>query len=120
MRRLLILHDADEENILFDRVEWITDKARAREVGVYDSTFDAAGFYVYNEEVLMETLPVSADCKVTILDWEGNYVPEEVSISRLKSVLQEREEKYNATELIPYQITVRGGTVTVIEEHYVP
>lgn len=65
----------------------------------------------------MKNYPLSAACKITVLDWHDSYATLEISADQLAELLAERGE---LNEGIPYEFVMENGEVTGITEHYVP
>lgn len=112
---LAYLDSFDGKQLTFDDAEWVdVPSDRARELNVEKEAADA-GFYIYNEDSSLETLPVAPDCACTILDWNNSYEPKEIKTDELPAILNERENTN-----IPYLLTIEGQKIVKIEEHYVP
>ncbi|MDE7312214.1 MAG: hypothetical protein K2N87_11460 [Eubacterium sp.] len=105
----------DGKQLAFDDAEWVdVPSDRAKELGVEKEAADA-GFYIYNEDTSLETLPVAPECECTILDWYNSYEPKEITVEELPAILEERADTH-----IPYLLTFEGQEIVKIEEHYVP
>ena len=114
---LAYIIDFDSNNIGVDVVEWITvPSSRADELGIKEED-GPSGFYIYNPVTLTEQFTLSADCAITILDWQNSFETQSISAEKFVAALQERGEQNN---FIPYSFKVRNGTITEISEHYVP
>lgn len=102
----------DGGKLIFDEVEWVeVPSDRATELGIAD----AGGFYIHNEREALESFPLAQECVYTVLDWENNYEPTTVTLSRFLELLEEREENR-----IPYNLGFLGGKITSVTEHYIP
>lgn len=112
---LAYIHGLEDGNLAFDTVEWVdVPSDRAKELGIEDEYLDS-GFYVHNEATHVETLPLSEDCRCTLLDWADSYKPVETAIKDLPDILKERKDTN-----IPYELTIQNQKITNIQEHYVP
>lgn len=101
--------------LTFDDAEWVDAPSdRAKELHVEEEAKDA-GFYIYNEEASLDTLPLAKKCKYRILDWQNSYEPKNISLKEFSAVLKEREGLN-----IPYVLTIKKQKIVKIEEHYVP
>lgn len=112
---LAYIDSFDGKQLAFDDAEWVdVPSDRAKELNVEKEAEDA-GFYIYNEDASIETLPVAEQCTCTILDWEKSYEPKEITVEELSAVLEERKDTK-----IPYLLTIEEQEIVKIEEHYVP
>ncbi len=112
---LAYIDSFDGKQLAFDDAEWVdVPSDRAKELNVEKEAEDA-GFYIYNEDASIETLPVAEQCTCTILDWEKSYEPKEITVEKLCAVLEERKDTK-----IPYLLTIEEQEIVKIEEHYVP
>ena len=109
--------DWNDDNVSIDVVEWVqVPSSRADELGITDED-GPGGFYIYNETTLIQRLTISADCMITILDWQNNYHPQTVSTEKFITILQERGEQ-NLNILYSFEITY--DEITKISEQYIP
>ena len=114
---LAYITDFGADSISIDAIEWVTvPSSRANELGIKEED-GPSGFYIYNPDILTEQFTLSADCTITVLDWQNSYEPQTISAENFFAVLQERGEQNN---FIPYAFTITNGTMTEISEHYVP
>ena len=114
---LAYITDFNVDIISIDAIEWVTvPSSRADELGIKEEE-GPSGFCIYNPDILTEQFPLSADCTITVLDWQNSYEPQTISAEKFFAVLQERGEQNN---FIPYAFTITNGTMTEISEHYVP
>lgn len=114
---LAYITDLNDDKISIDVVEWImVPSSRADELGIKEED-GPSGFYIYNPDTLTEQFTLSADCTITILDWQNSFETQSISAEKFVAALQERGEQNN---FIPYSFKVRNGTITEISEHYVP
>ena len=114
---LAYITDFDTDKISIDVVEWVTvPSSRANELGIKEED-GPSGFYIYNPDTLTEQFTLSADCTITVLDWQNSFEREIISADNFITVLQERGEQ-NA--FIPYILEIANGKITKISEHYVP
>lgn len=112
-RTMYYIRSIDDKNITVDAVEWVdVPGRRAAELGIEENE---SGFFIYNEEELLETLALTEDCKCTILDWTDSFVPKDVTMEELLNILTERE----GTET-PYILTIKNSEIVEFIEQYVP
>lgn len=105
----------DGKQLTFDDAEWVdVPSDRAKELGVEKEAADS-GFYIYNKDSSLETLPLAKECECTILDWSNSFEPKEIPVEELPAILEERKDTH-----IPYVLTIEEQEIVKIEEHYVP
>lgn len=105
----------DSTTLSFDIVEWVTVPGeRATELGI---TVDDApsGFSIYNENVMIEELPLADNCVYRLLNWTDNYVQKDVTKEEMVSILAERKGTN-----IPYHLMIENNEISAITEQYVP
>ena len=105
----------DGTTLSFDIVEWVTVPGeRATELGI---TVDDApsGFSIYNENVMIEELPLADNCVYRLLNWTDNYVQMDVKKEEMVSILAERKGTN-----IPYHLMIENNEISAITEQYVP
>ena len=114
---LAYIRDLDADMISIDEIEWVTvPGTRADELGITEE--DApSGFYIYNPNTLTVQFALSADCMITVLDWQNSFEQKIISVDDFITFLQERGE-HNA--FIPYTLEIANGEIIKINEHYVP
>ena len=109
---LAYIHGCDRETLSFDEVEWVeTPSARATELGVVAD----GGFYIHNEEELVEELPLAGNCVFIVCDWEDSYEQKQVSLSGFLRILEERKAAPT-----PYHLELSDGKIITVTEQYVP
>ena len=114
---LAYITDVNDDKISIDEIEWVTvPSSRANELGIKEED-GPSGFYIYNPDILTEQFTLSADCTITVLDWQNSFEPQSISAEKFVAVLQERGEQ---NSFIPYTINVTNDEITEISEHYVP
>ena len=106
--------DSSKCEISFDRLEWIsaTDTERIHELGLDPEADFPNDYYIYNETEEVETLPLSKDAKLSVLDPENPASTKEISAEALSKNLGSHPGLY--------RITVESGAVTKVEAQYVP
>ena len=110
---LAYIESFDGEQLAFDEVEWITFPSnRAEELGLTDP---GGGFDIYNERETVEQLPVVKTGVCTVLNWEANYTPMNVSTVEFLDILEER-----SGAAVPYYLTIEDNQIVEIREQYVP
>ena len=114
---LAYITDLNDDKISIDEIEWVTvPSSRADELEIKKED-GPSGFYIYNPDILTEQFTLSADCTITILDWQNSFEPQSISAEKFVAVLQERGEQ---NSIIPYSVKATNGKITEISEHYVP
>ncbi len=107
-------YDEKTRMLTFDEIEWVIqeDAKRVGELGL-DANLDFPnGFYIYNESDQTNTLEVSGDVRVYLVNWR------DLSNHTLTDVngLAERMAEYQA----PYHLTIEDGVIVEILEQYTP
>ena len=114
---LAYITDFNVDIISIDVIEWVTiPSSRADELGIKEED-GPSGFYIYNPDTLTEQFTLSAECKITVLDWQNSFVPKTISADDFITVMQERGEQ---NIFIPYLLEITNGEINQISEHYVP
>lgn len=106
------------DSMVVDEVEWVTDSARAAEIGV-DETLPA-GFYLYNEVEEQVECFFAESCTFTILDWNNNFEPVQVDRQTFLDTMSERQEKYDSWSGISYILEIADGKIVSVTEQYQP
>lgn len=115
---MVFLMDFDGYDIYGDAIEWVlVPSERADELGI---EYGPSGFYIYNPETVIEHFTLSPDCAITILDHNDSYMPIQVSIEELFTVLEERRELSEISYYIPYTFVITNGEITELTEQYTP
>lgn len=113
-----LIKDLNSDSLLLDEVEWVTDPARAEELGLTEVM--PGGFYVYNETEAPIICPFAEDCSFTILDWYDNYEVIQVDKQTFLDTLADRDSTYNALSITPFIIETEDGKIISVMEQYVP
>lgn len=100
-----------------DLAEWVeVPGSRADELGITED--DAPnGFSVYNRKAEEQTVPLSDECRFTVLDWEGDFAEKEVSADEFAAILKGRGDMGLG---IPYHLEAKDGAVVSVREQYLP
>jgi beta-lactamase regulating signal transducer with metallopeptidase domain len=108
--------DVVQHTFLFDEFEWVTDEARAKELGV-DMP---GGFYIYNAEERWDTYSYS-DVWFNIIDYSQEMITLEVDELRFAEQVQQFEA-YDAPGMpgMPAVLTYSDDKLILIEQKYVP
>lgn len=114
--------DVGPRTIEFDVVQWLTGE-EARAAYTADHPDDPGGppndYYVVNENPRLRVLPVAGDATVTVL--EHGFEPTQIAFEDLPAFLADDAlPDDRALWHDPFWLTVRGDTVTAIEEQYIP
>lgn len=112
---LAYIHGLEDDTLAFDAVEWVdVPSNRAKELGIEDEYLDT-GFYVHNEDVHIENLPLAEDCRCILYGQTDSDQPAETDIKDLPAIFKERKDAN-----IPYELTIQNQKITNIQEHYLP
>ncbi len=112
----------DGNSLKYDIVEWIeVPGSRATELGITDDEAPN-GFYIYNEEMLSEELPISENIVYSIIGMgDGDLTHLEVTKEEMAAFFEEREKEEAELEMhYPYHLTIENGEIVKIEEQYIP
>lgn len=119
---LVYVDEFDGTSLKYDVVEWVeVPGTRATELGITQE--DAPnGFYVHNEEVLIEELTLSADSVYSIIGMgDGDLTHYEVTKEEMTVFFEEREKTEAEIDVqFPYHLTIVDGEIVRIEEQYIP
>ena len=113
-----IIKGFQNDSLLLDEVEWVTDSARAAELGLTENM--PGGFYVYNEKESQVTCPFAENCSFTILDWSNNYESIPADRQTFLDTIADRDSMYGASSVIPFIIEIEDGKIISVTEQYVP
>jgi len=108
------VYDEKIRMLTFDEIEWVvkTDTKRVNELGL-DAELDFPnGYYIHNESVQENSLKVSDDVKVYIINWSDLANPLLTDVNGLTK----RMAEYPA----PYHLTIKDGLIVEILEQYRP
>jgi hypothetical protein len=78
------------------------------------------GYYIINDNPQLRRLPVADEVAVTVLDWNAGFQPFVVAFADLPTELAARGAPDEHLGVNPFWLTVDDGTVTAIEEQYIP
>ena len=114
---------SDGTRIKFDPIEWITleDTDRIDELEIEE--FDMPnGYYIYNYEIEYE---VDENTEYRFIDWGNNFASSDEDRFHYSTKDKEKFIEYLNTYTdkavkVPFWITIKDGTVQIIEEQYVP
>jgi hypothetical protein len=106
--------DAESRELFFNAVEWIDSRERAEAVGIDFDNDMPGGFYIYDEKVIEESLPVSEALSYYTLN-------ESTPMKAAEQVLWEFVD-YMKTEGFnyPFRIRILNGEITQIDQMYLP
>ena len=104
--------DATHRKLTFDLIIFLTGQAAKDEWKKEGNTGDGPpnDYLIVNNNPKLRTLPVSSSASITYNDPNNSFAPTSVSLAGLKGPFKYR----------PFWITVTGGTITKIEEQFVP
>lgn len=78
-------------------------------------------YYIVNENPRLRVLPVAEGAAITVLDWTGGFEPRTIGFADLPAALA--DDLYPDDGRLwptPFWLTVEDGTVTAMEEQYIP
>jgi hypothetical protein len=104
--------DASHQKLTFDLVIFLTGQAAKDEWKAQGNTDDGPpnDYLIVNNNPKLRTLPVSPSVSVTYNDPNNSFAPTSITFAQLKGPFQYR----------PFWITVQNGTITKIEEQFIP
>ncbi|MDD3655060.1 MAG: M56 family metallopeptidase, partial [Desulfotomaculaceae bacterium] len=107
-------YDEKTRVLTFDEIEWVkqTDTKRVGELGLNADLDFPNGYYIHNESEQENSLKVSNDVKVYVVNW---HEPAKPSLTDIKG-LTKRIAEYKA----PYHLTIKDGVIIEILEQYRP
>ena len=110
--------DPAASSLSLDKAQWITDTdtQEMEKAGITPEDMPG-GFYLHNPETQWESVSVSPQVTCTYLDPDGNFENRECKDFSQFSQLFESQDYFQAS---PYWITVQQGSVTQIQQQYVP
>jgi|SRR5215470_1040917 len=110
-------------SVKFDLIQFLTgDEAVAAYHRDHPDEPDGPpdGFYIINDNPKLRRLPVADDVTVTVLDWNAGFQPKVVAFADLPAELAARGIPGKNLGANPFWLTVDDGTITAIEEQYLP
>jgi hypothetical protein len=116
--------DVAGRSVEFDPIQFLTgDEATA--AYVEDHPDDPGGppndYYIVNDNPRLCRLPVADNVAVVVLDWEGGFKPQTAAFTDLPALLAAYTwPDTGETMRGPFWLTVENGTITAIEEQYIP
>lgn len=119
---LVYVEEFDGTSLKYDIVEWMeVPGSRATELGITDDEA-SNGFYIYNEEVLSEELPIAENIVYSIIGMgNGDLTHLEVTTEEMVAFFEERGKAEAEHEMrYPYHLTIENGEIVRIEEQYIP
>jgi hypothetical protein len=114
--------DVGGRTVEFDLIQWLTGE-EAREAYTADNPDDPGyppnDYYIVNDNPRLRVLPVTGDVTVTVL--EHGFEPMDIAFEELPAfVAEDLFPDDGALWHNPFWLTVRDGTITDIEEQYIP
>jgi hypothetical protein len=114
--------DVEGRTVEFDLIQWLTGEA-AREAYTADNPDDPGyppnDYYIVNDNPRLRLLPVAGDVTVTVL--EHGFEPMGIAFEELPAfVAEDLSPDDGALWHNPFWLTVGDGTITEIEEQYIP
>ena len=78
-------------------------------------------YFIINDNPRLRRMPVADDVAVTVLDWDGGFEPMVVAFADLPTELAAGRIPYeDRLAASPFWLTIHDGTVTAIEEQFIP
>lgn len=116
--------DVGARTMEFDLIQFLTgDEA----VAAWDAAHpdDPGGppndYVIVNDNPRLRELPVAGDVAVTVLDWDGGFLPMTIAFEDLPDQLAGDVAPDDAfLGPTPFWLTVDDGAVTAIEEQFIP
>jgi hypothetical protein len=122
--------DVSAKTVTFDLIQFLEgDAARKAYVKVHPDEPDGPpeGYYIVNDNPQLRSLPISAQVKVRVLDFNapGAVAPRTIKLTDLPAYFThdsqyKPEHSDRRLSTTPYWLTVSHGQVTLIEEQYLP
>ena len=115
--------DVAGRNVEFDLIQFLTgDEAISAYRQDHPGGFDVPpnGYYIINDNPKLRRLPVADDVAVTVLDWNARFQPKMVTFAELPAELAGRGVPGKDLGSDPCWLTVDDGTVTAIDEQFIP
>jgi len=116
--------DVAGRSVQFDMIQFLTG---AEAIAAWDEQHpDGPGgppndYFIINDNQRLRRLPVTDDVAVTVLDMTGGFQPLVVAFTDLPTELAAGPIPYEyRLEVTPFWLTVEDGTITAIEEQYIP
>lgn len=113
---LCFIKQYDEKTMMltYDEVEWVMQKdtKRVGELGLNANLDFPNGYYIHNESGQENSLKVSDDVKVYVVNWHDLANPSLTDIKGLAKRMTEHEA--------PYHLTIKDGVIVEISEQYRP
>lgn len=116
--------DVAGRSVKFDLIQFLTgDEADAAYHRDYpDEPYGVPNdYYIINDNPKLRRLPVADDIAVTVLDWNAGFRPLVVAFADMPTELAARGEfPGEHLGVNPFWLTVDNGTITAIDEQYIP
>lgn len=113
---LVYLKDYDEttDELTFDEIEWIDhlDTERVKELGLDPESDFPSGFQIYNESEQTESLIVSKEVEIDIVNGNNLQKPLAINIDELPEII----DRYEA----PFYLSIKDDVIVKISEKYTP
>lgn len=112
------MKEVGSDFMILDEVEWISDSARAAQLGL-DADLPG-GYYLYNEKEVEVKCYFGENCAFTILDWSNNFEPVQVDRQTFLDIMDQRREEYSTLSDVPFIIEIKDGEMISVTEQYLP
>jgi hypothetical protein len=119
--------DTTRSTVTFDLIEFLTgDAAKAEWKKEHPDNPDGPDndYMIVNNNTKLRTLPVAADAKCVVLSTLGSTDTKTISFAALPAFLKQQNKGMTLTpphiSLLPFWLTVKHGTVTKLEEQFLP
>lgn len=108
--QLANVHSVEGGQLTYDKVEWVVDgSARAEELGIENTN---NGFELYNEQSILESLPVSEDAPFITMVWNH---PDGLLVDAKDVFLDNLLRAPVLCELV-----IKNGVITSVTQRYLP
>ncbi len=109
--------------LVADYAQMLTGKAAADAATAHgDESPPPNDYYIVNDNKLLRTFPISKTAVVTVLGWAGAdaTAKKTIAVGQFMDIMPGGVNPQEPWKSAPYYITIVGGTVTKIEQFYIP
>ena len=104
----------EDNTLLFNVVEWVDTPERAAEIGIDYERDMPSGFYIYDEVVVSDALPLEEDYCYTMLNETTPMTVEHQALYTFIDYMHEEGFAY------PFKIRILNQEITKVEQVYMP
>lgn len=109
--------------LVADYAQMLTGSAAAAAATAHgDESPPPNDYYIVNDNKKLRTFPLSKTAKITVLGWAGAdaTASKSLTVSQFVGVMPGGTSPQDPWRSSPYYITITGGTVTKVEQIYLP